>query len=241
MYIFIFRGLSGLIVSSATSGSRDALTYVFRIRNVQSWAVQICTWSWIYSLKTQLSEPLHSLTHTPPHQQGPFFFFPPASRLNINSINVLCGKPALTIQKYKKNPYVTTARWKGPTFALSKKLCWWFWLCLSGVHINLIIMKVALAKQAHKYSNSPANASKNATAPHSRNSASPRQRERSYFQRMFSTQTNTTCSPPKKVVRSDCEKIRAVPTVTHVPGWFAEYGANQHTHLASFHMVKYRK
>lgn len=69
-------------------------------------------------------------------------------------------------------------------------------------------MKVALAKQAHKYLNPPVTPAKNTTAPHNRNIAFPRQRERSYFMRDEDTYNRSKHNLlPKKVVRSDCENI----------------------------------
>lgn len=74
-------------------------------------------------------------------------------------------------------------------------------------------MKVALAKQAHKYSSSPAAAAKN--APHGRNPHPHSNESVPAFKETGCFEPKQTQPAPKRVVRSDCENISA--TIRAVP------------------------
>lgn len=130
----------------------------------------------------------------------------------------LCGESKIKC-------YVTE---RAPPLRLQRTL-WVVLLCLSGLHISLNLTS------SHKYSNSLATAVLNTATPHIR-SLCPSQHRSCYGGPVFATQTNITFSRvlPSSHSTLSCENVgRSTPT--SVLGW------NQHSHLASFYMDKYRK
>lgn len=120
--------------------------FVIRKREgiVQSRAVGVRTWSSIYSLKTQLSEPLHppplsAMTHTPLQQQDTFCFF--FSQPGVSPEHKHYKRPLICVERERespaaeraenKNTYVTSplaeAKKKGAPpicFALRSEALW---------------------------------------------------------------------------------------------------------------------